>query len=204
MVKTKKIIGIIAVFAVLLGAFALTGCKKKDSESTNKTVEYSFNISKTEITLEAGESEKLEFRYGDKKIVFVSSDEAVAKVSDDGTVTAVSVGVAYVTAKADGVEGAEKICKVTVEKSVYAVSLNLSGNINAVKGAQIEFIATVFKNGEKSNLTATFTVTPSGLAVVTEENAARVTFSANGEYVVKAEYRGVTASVTVTVTDSVA
>ena len=204
MLKTKKFIGLILIFAILLGAGALTGCKKKESESSNKTTAYSFNISKTEMTLEEGESEKLECRYGDSKIVFVSSDEAVARVGEDGTVSAVAEGVAYVTAKADGVSGAEKICKVTVVKTAYAVQLNVTGDVDAVKGAAIEFTATVLKNGEKSDLTATFTVSPAGCAAVVDGNSVRVTFAATGEYVVKAEYRGAAVSVKVTVTDSVA
>lgn len=206
MAKTKKIICLIALFAVLLGAFALTGCKKDEdkADDTNKTVEYSFNISKTEMSLEVGESEKLECRYGDKKIVFVTSDEAVATVSEDGTVSAVSVGTAYVTAKADGIAGAEKICKVIVSKTEYAVTLSVAGNINAVKGAAIEFTASVLKNGGKSDLVATYTVSGSGATVVTDGNVSRITFGAAGEYVVKAEYQGAAVTVTVTVTYGVA
>ena len=206
MAKTKKIIGLIALLAVLLGAFALTGCKKdKDKvEDTNKTVEYSFNISTTEMSLELGESEKLECHYGDKKIVFVSSDASVATVAEDGTVSAVSVGTAYVTAKADGVAGAEKICKVIVSKTEYVVTLNVTGNINAVKGAAVEFTATVLKNGSKSDLVAIYTVSGNGATVVTDGNVSRITFGAAGEYVVKAEYQGAAVTVTVTVTDGVA
>lgn len=201
MVRTKRIIVLITIIALLFGAVALTACNNGDDP--NKTVKYSFNISKTEMSLEVGESEKLECHYGDKKIVFVSSDTAIATVSEDGTVSAVAEGVAYVTAKADGVDDAEKICKITVTKSVYTVSLGKEEKINAITGASIEFNAIVYKNGVKTALVANFTVSPAD-SVVADNNVARVTFSRAGEYVVKAEYRGAVASVTVTVTDAIA
>ena len=201
MVRTKRIIVLITIIALLLGAVALTACNNGDT--TNKTVKYSFNISKTEMSLEVGESDKLECYYGDKKIVFVSSDTAIATVSEDGTVSAVAEGVAYVTAKAEGVDGAEKICKITVTKSVYTVSLDKEEKISAITGAPIEFNAIVYKNGVKTALVAKFTVSPAD-SVVADNNVARVTFSRAGEYVVKAEYRGAVASVTVTVTDAIA
>ena len=200
MAKTKRIIGFIVAVIALASVFALSACSKK--EDKNKTTEYSFNIGKTAITLEAGESERLECRYGDSKIVFVSSDASVATVAEDGTITAVSEGTAYVTASAEGVEGASKICKVTVTKSVYAVSLDRSGAIEALVGAALEFNATVYKNGETAELTASFTVSPDGCAVAASGNTARITFAAAGTYTVTAAYGGATASVTVTVVDS--
>ena len=203
MVKMKRIISLITVFLVLLGTFAFTACNN-NKDDPNKTVEYSFNISKTEMSLEVGESEKLECRYGDKKIVFVSSNESVASVAEDGTVSGVSAGVAYVTVKAEGVDGAEKICKVTVTKSVYTVSLNFTGDINAISGATIEFVATVYKNEVKTAYVANFTVSPAGCTVNTDNNVARINFSAVGKYVVKAEYKDVSVSVTFTVTDAIA
>ena len=110
MAKTKRIIGFIVAVIALASACLLSACSKK--EDKNKTTEYSFNIGKSSVSLEVGDSEKLECRYGDSKIIFTSSDASVATVTEDGTVTAVSEGTAYVTASAEGVEGASKICKV--------------------------------------------------------------------------------------------
>ena len=90
MAKTKRIIGFIVAVVALVGAFALSACSKKEADDS--TTEYSFNIGKTAISLEVGESEKLECRYGDKTIVFVSSDPSVATVAEDGTITALRHG----------------------------------------------------------------------------------------------------------------
>lgn len=200
MAKTKRIIGFIVAVIALASACLLSACSKK--EDKNKTTEYSFNIGKSSVSLEVGDSEKLECRYGDSKIIFTSSDASVATVTDDGTVTAVSEGTAYVTASAEGVEGASKICKVTVTKSVYAVSLDRSGAIEVLRGAALEFNATVYKNGETTALVANFSVSPDGCTVNESGNTARITFAAAGTYTVTAAYGGATASVTVTVVDS--
>lgn len=209
MVKSKRIISLLIAVIAALGVCFLTACNTAtgDGGKTDGKITYSFAISKTAVTLEAGQSEKLECRYGDKKIIFSSSDDKIATVSDNGTVNAVSAGVAYITAKADGVDGAEKMCKVTVVEYEYSVKIDREESITAVikdKAIPLDFVAIVYKNGEKSDLIVNFTVNPDGANLVVSGNTARVTFSATGEYTVKAEYAGKTATVTVKVVNSVA
>lgn len=209
MVKSKRIISLLIAVIAALGVCFLTACKTatdNGGEADGK-ITYSFAISKTAVTLEAGQSEKLECRYGDKKIFFSSSDDKIATVSDNGTINAVSAGVAYITAKADGVDGAEKMCKVTVVEYEYSVKIDREESITAVikdKAVTLDFVAIVYKNGEKSDLIVNFTVNPDGANLVVSGNTARVTFSATGEYTVKAEYAGKTATVTVKVVNDVA
>lgn len=209
MVKSKRIISLLIAVIAALGVCFLTACNTAtgDGGKADGKITYSFAISKTAVTLEAGQSEKLECRYGDKKIIFSSSDDKIATVSDNGTVNAVSAGVAYITAKADGVDGAEKMCKVTVVEYEYSVKINREESITAVikdKAVTLYFVAIVYKNGEKSDLIVNFTVNPDGANLVVSGNTARVIFSATGEYTVKAEYAGKTATVTVKVVNSVA
>ncbi len=209
MVKSKRIISLLIAVIAALGVCFLTACNTAtgDGGKADGKITYSFAISKTAVTLEAGQSEKLECRYGDKKIIFSSSDDKIATVSDNGTVNAVSAGVAYITAKADGVDGAEKMCKVTVVEYEYSVKINREESITAVikdKAVTLDFVAIVYKNDEKSDLIVNFTVNPDGANLVVGGNTARVTFSATGEYTVKAEYAGKTATVTVKVVNSVA
>lgn len=208
MVKTKRIISLLIAVIAALGVCSLTACKSTENvaDAEGKTT-YSFAISQTAVTLEAGQSEKLECRYGDKKIIFSSSDNKIATVSDDGTITAVSAGVAYITAKADGVDGAEKMCKVTVVKYEYSVEIDREENITAVikdKAVTLEFVAVVYRNDEKSDLIVNFTVSPDDANLVVNGNTARITFSSEGTYTVKAEYAGKTATVTVKVVNNVA
>lgn len=208
MVKTKRIIGLLVAVIAALGVSFLTSCgKTTDGSDAEGRTAYSFAISKTAVTLEAGQSEKLECRYGDKKIVFSSSDDKIATVSNDGTITAISAGAAYITAKADGVDGAEKMCKVTVVKYEYSVEIDREESITAVikdKPVTIDFVAVVYRNGEKSDLVATITVGPAGANLVADGNAARITFPVVGEYTVRAEYAGAVATVTVKVVNDIA
>ena len=154
-----------------------------------------------------GQSEKLECRYGDKKIYFLSSDEQVARVSEDGTITAVSAGVAYITAKAEGVADAEKMCKVTVIQSDYVVLFDQESEIVVLIGdapVTLDFRATVYKNGEETSLAATFTIAPAGCKTVVSDGTARVTFSEIGEYVLTAEYGNALATINIKVIDQIA
>ena len=209
MVKSKRIISLFIAAIAALGVCFLTACNTvtDDGGKTDVNITYSFAISKTAVTLEAGQSEKLECRYGDKEIIFSSSDDKIATVSDNGTIHAVSAGVAYITAKADGVDGAEKMCKVTVVEYEYSVKIDREESITAVikdKAVTLDFVAIVYKDGEKSDRIVNFTVNPDGANLVVIGNTARVTFSATGEYTVKAEYAGKTATVTVKVVNSIA
>lgn len=209
MVKTKRIISLIVAMVASMGVCFLTACGTSDNanNSANRDVTHSFAISKTTMSLEVGQSEKLECSYGDKKIVFSSSDDKIATVSQDGTVSAVSAGEAYITAKAEGVEDAEKMCKVTVVKNDYAVKLDREEVITAVitdESITLDFVAAVLKNGEKSDISAKFTVSPTGAEMVVSGNSARITFSAVGEYTVKAEYKNSAATVTVKVINKIA
>lgn len=211
MADFKRILSVFVTIIALTGVCFLTACAPKKEEDENKNAErnetYSFAISATELKLEAGESERLECRYGDKKIVFSTSDEKIATVSDNGTVTAVSAGTAYITAKAEGVSGAEKMCKVTVVKNDYSVKIDSDSVITVVLAdsrVTLDFAAVVYKNGEATSLSVKFSVSPAGAETEIKENSARVTFSSVGKFVVKAEYANVSSSVTVNVVDSIA
>lgn len=156
MVKTKKFIGFILAVIVSLGLCLFSACSKNGgTKDAPQTVSYNFFISSTALSLEKGQSEKLECRYGDKQIVFTSSDTQVALVDRNGTVTAVAVGEAYITAKAEGVSGAEKICKISVIENNYAVTFDRGGEVNAVLGGgqvTLDFTATVYKTAKNPTL----------------------------------------------------
>lgn len=192
----------VIIVAMLLCIMSACGCSCNSNKGDNKTTTYSFNISKTSMDLDVGASEKLNCTYGNETIIFESSDEKVATVDDSGVVTGVSEGEAYITAKAKNVDGAEKICKVTVTKVEYSVTLDRTGEINVIKGSRLEFTAMVYKNGTKTDKFATFSVNPS-LSVSQTKNVAIVKFDTAGEYEVFAEYSGAKTSVKVIVTESV-
>lgn len=206
-----KKLSIFTLIIMSLLVCAMTACscscgsnkdKTSTSKSGNKTITYSFNINKTSMDLDVGASEQLNCTYGTETIVFESSDTAIATVDADGTVTGISEGEAYITAKAENVDGAEKICKVTVTKVEYSITLDRTGEINAIKGTSLEFTATVYKNGAVVSENATFSVNPS-IKISQEKNVARITFDAVGSFEITAEFNGKKASVKVNVTESI-
>ncbi len=97
-------------------------------ESVSKVVTLkSISLDKTFVHLKQGNTEKLEVIYNPedtteaKDVVFTSSDEGVAKVSSDGTITAVSEGTAIITAK---VSGKEASCEVSVFEGAEKIIMN--------------------------------------------------------------------------------
>ena len=78
----------------------------------------SIALNKTELELEEGTSEKLSVSYtpsdttDEKKVTWKSDNESVAKVSSDGTVTAVKAGTATITATT--ANGKTASCVITV------------------------------------------------------------------------------------------
>lgn len=112
-----------------------TGSQVTDStgtvlENNAVTVEItleSLAMNKTELALEKGKSEQLtvtavpEAAIAGQKVSWKSSDEAVAKVSEDGTVTAVGKGSAVITAS---VAGKDVTCNVTVSVPLTGIEIS--------------------------------------------------------------------------------
>ena len=71
-------------------------------------------LNKTDLALTVGETAALTAS-GAEGIIWTSSDETIAKVDENGKVTALTVGSAMVTASADGASSA--VCVVTVKAS---------------------------------------------------------------------------------------
>ncbi|NCC08519.1 MAG: DUF4214 domain-containing protein [Clostridia bacterium] len=80
-------------------------------------------LDKSEIALSVGETEKLTAEVlptdsGNQAVTWVSSNTSVAKISSDGTVTAVDKGTAIITVKTSN--GLSAACTVTVDGDVEA------------------------------------------------------------------------------------
>ena len=105
-------------------------------------------LGNTELTLVEGEEEKLAVAVTpenatDKSVVWESSNESAATVSQEGLVTAVGEGKATITVKTnDG--GFSASCEVTVKKKVIAVT-----------GVKLSAASMTLREGEKGTLTAT-------------------------------------------------
>ena len=123
------------VTGVKAGIAVITATTKDGGKTASCTVTViahakSVTLNKTSLRLEKGSSETLQATVlpentTDKSIIWSSSDSSVAKVAQDGNVTAVAPGDAKIFAKTvDGGKQAE--CSVTVIVSVSSLSLHPS------------------------------------------------------------------------------
>ena len=106
----------------------------------------SISLDKTSLELNAGDKQQLTATLSPsnataKDVLWISSDESIAKVYGDGLVTAVAPGTATITAY--GSSGVSASCTVTVKEGVQAVDLGLpsglkwaSCNVGATKPEQ--------------------------------------------------------------------
>ena len=136
------------------------------------------------MTLLVGQSDKLAATVlpentTDKTITWTSDNEAIAKVSEDGTVTAVLVGVANITATCGE---AKATCKVTVNPVPASdVTLNVQ-DITLMVGQSDKLIATVLPENTtdksvswSSNNEAIATVSADGTVTAISVGVANIT-----------------------------
>ena len=92
----------------------------------------SISLDKTSLELNAGDKQQLTATVSPsnataKDVHWISSDESIAKVDEDGLVTAVAPGTATITAY--GSSGVSASCTVTVKEGVQAVDLGLPSGL---------------------------------------------------------------------------
>ena len=115
---------LLALVATVSCLFGLVGCTKDKTDDTVAVT--GVTVSAQTLTLEEGESKQLTATVApdnatDKSVTWSSSNESVATVAQDGTVTAVKEGTANITVTTtDGSKTAS--CTVTVEKKVIHVT----------------------------------------------------------------------------------
>ena len=209
----KFILCIIAIIAV---AVCFTACKKKKaastvtpsstpvtSESTSEAPSYTIELSYSEITLYVGDTFKLEATVS-KPNAYVSwrvQDSSIAKVSSDGTVTALAVGQTICYAKF-GSEEAICLVKVAPEQATPMLSVSVAHKDNSLTmyvGNTIDVNATV-RLGDQILEDATIVYTVSDTSVVSVTDGV---ITANGVgttvILVKVTHNGQEASVVLTV-----
>lgn len=214
----KKTALLLMVLTVIFAAcFSLAGCFGGDDNSTGGSndsqgptsestsvietgdkeadIKYNIVLSATEMELDVGESKVLHATYGSKKLDYVSSDNTVATVDASGNITAKALGTAYITVSA---EGKYKICKVTVVKTEWKIVIDGENAITAKAPFNKEYTAAIYKNGDKYYSVVDWTATE-GAKLTVDGNTVRIYIEGAGVYTLTATYKGVSASITITV-----
>ncbi|MEG1925858.1 MAG: Ig-like domain-containing protein [Ruthenibacterium sp.] len=144
------------------------------------------SLSDTAISLNAAGTKKLTAtstpaNTTDKPVVWQSSNPAVATVSNDGTVTGVSSGVANITVTAAERPGISKTCKVSVIVPVESVNIT-DYSVSLLKGKTKKLAVTVNPQNAtdkavtwSSDNTAVATVSDSGIVTAKSVGTANIT-----------------------------
>ena len=116
------------------------------------------SLDKTSLELWKGETEKLTETLTPEgttqtKVTWASSDDTVATVSQDGTVTAEAKGTAEITATAEN--GATAKCSVTVKQPVEGITLNQT-SLELEKDQEVTLVATVLPSNADGDKTVTW------------------------------------------------
>lgn len=180
-------------------AGGITGTCKVTVKEPDTVLAESVTLNKSELGLTVGGNEKLTATVlpkntTDKTVVWTSSKDSVATVSSDGTVTAVSVGDAVITATC-GAKSDE--CTVTVTAApgtVTEVQLNKS-TLPLTVGDTETLIATVIPSGD--GVTVNWSSSAKNIATV--DDGGKVTAVAPGPATITAEADGKSATCEVTV-----
>ena len=140
-----------AVF-VLSGMAAFAACDKGGEEPL-PTEKIEIYLDKSDMTILLGETVSLvaDYDYSTiEKLIWSSSDEKVASVSQEGQVTAVSAGTSVIKAT---LGDSFATCNVTVGYGNYLPVLkfkeDFSSSLNVETGAKIDFSAMVLFNGRE-------------------------------------------------------
>ena len=140
-------------------------------------------VDQEEVTLKEGETATLIVSMvpedaTEQKVVFSSSDGAVASVDQDGTITAVAAGKATITVKTED-EAFSATCEVTVEAATTVTSVSLNEvKLELVVGKTAQLVATV-EPEDAQNKEVTWTIDKPAVATVDENG--KVTAVAAGK-----------------------
>lgn len=168
----------------LVCCLSLAACASTANNTTKKTTA-EISLVDREITVYVGETYNFK-PTGAKSFEYSSSDESVATVSDEGLLTALKDGTAFIDVSA----GKQSLtCKVNVIKAENYIRLN-STEITASAGSDVTLKAEVISGGKVTDNEVTFdkgsasgvNVTASGV------NEATVSLVATGNYVITAAY----------------
>ena len=149
------------------------------------------------VSVELGETAKIEATVTIGELTYTSSDENVARVDENGNVTAVSAGTATIRIQATDSEGVFKDVTVTVNPAPEVSITNKDATASPLKvGDSLTLTATA--NRDDGN----FEWTSSDTAVATVDTNGKVTAKAVGKTTITVNYtaNGITVSDTVVVT----
>lgn len=201
---------IICIIALLTAVVCFTACNKSNANSnstsspSSESTGYTVEISQSEVTLFVGQTTKLEAIVSKPNVyVFWSiQDSSIAKVSADGTVTALAVGQTICYAKF-GTEEAMCLIKVIPQQVTPMLSVSVAhanDSIIMYLGEDVDVNATVrLGDAVVENVEFEYVVANTEVLSV-EDGVIHADAVGTSTILVKVNYQGQETSVTLTVT----
>ncbi len=129
---TTKIPGVVDVALIGPGGAAVDTFRLTVIENNGTVAVESVHLSSERLSMQVKTSTTLTAMINptnadDQTVVWTSSDPSVAMVNENGTVTAMKVGTAQITAQVGGITAT---CTVIVEKSAFSGAGGLLGDVN--------------------------------------------------------------------------
>ncbi len=160
-----------------------------------------YNITVKKGTIFYLSAKVLPVEANDRSVTYTSSDESIVTVDEDGTVTALKVGVAEITVTSNDNPDLTEICTVNVIESVSGLTLN-SREITIDVGEQYLLKATV-RPSDSLNQEVTFESADPSIATVDENGLITGVKGGVTIIMVRTVERGLMATCTVTVQEDI-
>lgn len=157
---------LLAVLICLILSTCFSACA--NSSNSVPTTKYNLSLNKTSISLEVGQTFQLRAKYGEEIITFDTDDANIAAVSEDGMVTAINTGVAYINVQGGG---QSLLCKVSVTNPDYAIVFDAKEQIVVKEGGTSFMLqALAYKDGAIFDSKIEYSVDKEGLEYIETKN----------------------------------
>ena len=135
-------------------------------------------------------------------VTFTSDNTEVATVDNSGLVTAISSGVAVITASHGGMQATATVTVALVPPPIMIseVQLDSSAYTLSIGGTHQSVVTAIYSNSSTEQLTTGVTFTSDNTEVAAVDSTGLVTAISGGEAIITASYGGKQATATVTVT----
>ena len=180
----KGILPLVIMLCICIMGFF--GCQQPSNG-----VQVSLTVYSTNVEIYENETHQIKYEYnGQEKVKFTTNDSAVATVSDNGVVTAVSVGTVFIDVSCGDLS---KLISVKVIEQSVAISLDKE-NINVAKDSEQYITANVKYGTELVSSGIEWTVSSNDLSLVSNGSIAKIKSARTGYYTVTASYKGQSAT----------
>ena len=178
----KTIKCILLILSIAFMTLGVVACSSGGAQTQPARI----NLLANKYTIEAGAKEKIAYEYdGKDQVIFTSSDTQIVSVEENGEITAIKKGTAFITLTT---EKDTAVCCVNVFEREHAVDLGVS-EYTMVVGSTLSLNATTYIDGKVSDGNVEWSIESSENDYEFNSNGKSAQFKAKkiGYYTIKVE-----------------